>query len=301
VAPETGKKKRNAIIVTELPYQVNKAALLEQIANLVNDKKIDGISDLRDESDRDGIRIVLELKQRDANPSIVLANLYKKSKLQTTFAGNMLALMEPNAKDKQSISDVSSSDGGTLTPQRFKLRESLDYFLDFRFVTIRRKTKHQLNKVQSRIHIVDGLLLALDQIDAIIELIRTMPDQASCRAALVQTTETTTKESPSLALGLSKEQADSVLKLQLGQMTRLSQGKLTDERNELESKRKSFQQLLDEDKAVYKVMTEELEQMDQKYGHERKSKILTDDDGDVQEIDLVKNSRSGKPPKNAFE
>ena len=200
--------KRNAIIVTELPYQVNKAALLEQMANLVNEKKLEGISDLRDESDRDGIRVVLELKQRDANPKIVLANLYKKTKLQTTFSGNMLALMKPpnnegikktevaaepqddddekiydsdeNASSSSSssssldISTSSSSSSSSLTPQRFTLREALDYFLDFRFETIRRKTKYQITKVQARIHVVDGLLLALDRIDDVIELIKNL-------------------------------------------------------------------------------------------------------------------------------
>jgi len=292
----SGRKNRMAIVVTELPYQVNKAALLEQIANLVNDKKIEGISDLRDESDRDGIRVVLELKQRDAIPSIVLANLYKKTKLQSIFSGNLLALMKPGSTGKTKSDDgfsekksTSNSDGGSLTPQRFTLRESLDYFLDFRFETIRRKTKHQLGKVQSRIHIVDGLLLALSQIDAIIELVRKSPDQASCRTILMQSKPS--KKAP-LALGLSKEQADSVLRLQLGQMTRLSQGKLTDERNDLESKRKGFQKLLDEDDAVHEVMTRELDEMDKKYGHDRKSKILRDDDGEVQEVDLVENSRS---------
>ena len=202
--------KRNAIIVTELPYQVNKAALLEQMANLVNEKKLEGISDLRDESDRDGIRVVLELKQRDANPKIVLANLYKKTKLQTTFSGNMLALMKPpnnegikktevvaeqqpqddddekiddndeNASSSSSSSSLdistssSSSSSSSLTPQRFTLREALDYFLDFRFETIRRKTKYQITKVQARIHVVDGLLLALDRIDDVIELIKNL-------------------------------------------------------------------------------------------------------------------------------
>ena len=299
-ASKANKKNRNAIVVTELPYQVNKAAMLEQIANLVNDKKIEGISDLRDESDRDGIRVVLELKQREANPQIVLANLYKKTKLQTTFSGNLLALMSPsatgNAKKDGEEKASSSSNGDALTPQRFTLRESLDYFLDFRFETIRRKTRHQIGKVRARIHIVDGLLLALEHIDAIIELIRTMPDQASCREALMMGDDSTTKKAKgvsNLGLGLSRAQADSVLKLQLGQMTRLSQGKLTDERDELESKRQGFQKLLDEDDAVYKLITKEMNQIDKKYGHERKSKIVIDD-GEVQELDLVKNSRSGK-------
>jgi len=305
------KKNRNAIIVTELPFQVNKASLLEQIAHLVNDKKLDGISDLRDESDRDGIRIVLELKQRDANPQIVLANLYKKTKLQTAFSGNLLALMKPdsgsdpagsntkgnNANDDDSSSSLSSSSNVSsyaLTPQRFTLREALDYFLDFRFETIRRKTNFQLGKVQARTHIVDGLLLALNRIDDVIELIRSMPDAASCRAALMKKAESAASSSGKipLALGLSRVQADSVLRLQLGQMTRLSHDKLSEERNDLESRRKGFQQILDEDDAVYNLMVEEMDVLDRKYGHERKSKIIYDDDGEVEEMDLVKNSRS---------
>lgn len=271
-----GKKAaRNAIVVTELPYQVNKAALLEQIANLVNDKKLDGISDLRDESDRDGIRIVLELKQREANPQIVLANLFKKTKLQTGFSGNFLALMKEDAATSEQA----------LTPQRFTLRAALDYFLDFRFDTIRRKTRFQLGKVQARAHIVDGLLLALGRIDDVIELIRTLPDPTACRAVLMAT-------DGKLQLGLSRLQADAVLRLQLGQMTRLSQDKLTEEKNDLESKRQGFQKILDEDDAVYQLMIDEMSHLDNKYGHDRKSKIIYDEDSEVQELDLVKNSRS---------
>lgn len=189
------KKGRTAIIVTELPYQVNKAALLEQLANLVNEKKLEGISDLRDESDRDGIRVVLELKQRDANPQVILANLYKKTKLQTVFSGNLLALMTPgsvsaggggettghtdtaeqeNPQQRTITTTISEASTESLTPQRFTLRESLNYFLDFRFQTIRRKTQYQLHKVDARIHIVEGLLVALQQIDDVIELIKKM-------------------------------------------------------------------------------------------------------------------------------
>jgi len=185
---------RTAIVVTELPYQVNKAALLEKIANLVNDKKLEGISDLRDESDRDGIRVVLELK-RDAVAAVVLNNLYKKTALQTSFSGNFLSLM--------------TTDEGALTPQRFTLREALDCFLDFRFETIRRKTAHQLEKVKARAHIVDGLLMALAKVDEVIEIVRSAPDQPTAKEALMDEDG---------ILGLSEEQANSVLRLQLGQL-----------------------------------------------------------------------------------
>lgn len=262
---------RTAIIVKELPYQVNKAALLEKIANLVNEKKLEGIADLRDESDRDGIRVVVELK-RDAVPAVVLNNLYKKTSLQMSFSGNFLALM--GGKD----------DSSALTPRRFTLREALDCFLDFRFETIRRKSAHQLKKVETRMHIVDGLLLALEKVDQVINLIRKSPDQAAARVALTD---------PKGLLGLTKEQADSVLKLQLGQLTRLNQGKLTDERKALEGQQEELQRLLDVDEAVYGVMSEEFKEMDGRFGEERKTVILNDD-GDVNEIDMIKNSRSGR-------
>ena len=277
--------RRTAIIVSELPYQVNKAAMLEQIAALVNDKKLEGIADLRDESDRDGIRVVFELKQRDTVPAVVLANLYKKTRMQSVFSGNLVALMMP----------PSASSASALTPQRFTLREALVYFLDFRFETIRRKTAFQLSKVQARAHIVDGLLIALLKVDEVIELIRSMPDQKSVKEALMISPDDNHDKTSkgSLRLGLSPEQADSVLRLQLGQLTRLNQGKLEDEKADLESKSAGLQKLLDVDDAVYEYMLNEFDEMDEKYGQDRKTKILNDD-GEVNEIDLITNARSGK-------
>lgn len=267
VARSKGQASRTAIVVTELPYQVNKAALLEKIAALVNEKKLDGIADLRDESDRDGIRVVLELK-RDAVAAVVLNNLYKKTQLQTSFSGNFLALM--------------SSEGEALTPQRFTLREALDCFLDFRFQTIRRKTAFQLEKVEKRAHIVDGLLIALKKVDEVIELIRLAPDQATAREGL-------TDENG--IFQLSKEQAESVMRLQLGQLTKLNQGKLDSEKDDLKSQQKELSRLLDVDEAVYNVMVEEFDEMDEKYGEDRKTKILKED-GEVNEMDMIRNSRS---------
>jgi DNA gyrase subunit A len=260
---------RTAIIVTELPYQVNKAALLEKIATLVNEKKLEGISDLRDESDRDGMRVVLELK-RDAVAAVVLNNLYKKTSLQTSFSGNFLSIM--------------MSPEGVLSPQRFTLRKALDYFLDFRFETIRRKSVYQLQKVEARAHIVEGLLIALAKVDAVIEIVRAAPDQSVARDALMDEDG---------ILGLSKEQADSVLRLQLGQLTRLNQGKLEEEKKDLGSKEKALTRLLEVDEAVLDVMVEEFKEMDTKFGVERRTRILSDE-GEVNEMALVKNSRSGK-------
>eukprot|EP00970_Alexandrium_tamarense_P001369 scaffold145_cov195-Alexandrium_tamarense.AAC.13 len=267
VPTSSGKKKstRNAIIVTELPYQVNKAALLERIAILVNEKKLEGIADLRDESDRDGIRMVIELK-RDAVAAVVQNNLLKKTSLQTTFSGNFLALF-----------------GGGTNPQRFTLREALDCFLDFRFQTIRNKCAFQLDKVENRAHIVAGLLIALESTDEVIAIVRNAPDQASARAALMST------DNPKL--GLSSAQADAVLKLQLGQLTRLNGDKLNDEKKTLDESQTNLRNLLTNDAAVRDTMLEEFMAMKKRFGTPRKTKILPDEE-DKADIDLVQNERS---------
>jgi len=262
-----GRKARTAIIVTQLPYQVNKAALIEKIAQLVNDKKIDGVADLRDESDRDGIRIVIELK-RDAQPNVVLNNLYKKTPLQTTFSGNFLALMGEHNK-----------------PQRFTLRTALECFLDFRFQTIRRKVRYQLGKVQKRLEVVEGLLVALENVDQVIDVIRSSPNQNAAKEILTST------DHPK-SLNLTTKQADAVLKLQLGQLTRLNKDKLTDEQSNLLKSMKRLQKLLAEDDAVKKVMIKEFQETKKKFGTPRQTKILMNEDGDLDDIDLVENSRS---------
>jgi len=253
------KKKRSAIIVTEMPYQVNKSALLEKIADMVNEKKIEGIADLRDESDRDGIRVVIELK-RDAVAAVVLNNLYKKTPLQTSFSGNFLALM----------------DGA---PKRFTLRLALECFLNFRFSTIRRKSAYELEKVANRAHIVDGLLLALESIDRVIEIIRSAPDQTEARANLDE------------ELNLTIDQANAVLKLQLGQLTRLNGDRLTNEKTTLEQSRSTLQELMENDTTVRKLMIDEFGDMKKKYGIPRRSKISKEEE-ELQDMDLVRNSRS---------
>ena len=257
-----GKAKRTAIIVTSLPYQTNKAALLEKIADLVNNKKLEGIADLRDESDRDGIRVVIELK-RDAVPEIVLNNLYKKTSLQTSFSGNFLALMDGS-------------------PKRFTLRQALQCFIDFRFDTLRRRSAYQLDKVEARMHILEGLLKALIDVDKVIEIIRVAKDQVAARQILMDEKD----------FGLSRDQADAVLRLQLGQLTRLNKGKLEDERNDLKQKEKYLQKLLTVDDAVKELMAEEFQELSDKFGVPRRSVIETEDGGELLDIDLVKNSQS---------
>mmetsp|Transcript_19651 Transcript_19651/g.29154 ORF Transcript_19651/g.29154 Transcript_19651/m.29154 type:complete len:905 (-) Transcript_19651:1171-3885(-) len=257
-----GKKQRTAIIATSLPYQTNKAALLEKIANLVNDKKLEGIADLRDESDRDGIRVVIELK-RDANPAVVLNNLYKKTPLQTSFSGNFLALMDGS-------------------PKRFTLRQALECFISFRFETIRRRSAYQLDKVEMRMHIVDGLLKALIDVDKVIEIIRRAADQTAARQILMSEDE----------FGLSREQSDAVLRLQLGQLTKLNKGKLENERDDLKLKEKELQKLLTVDEAVKELMAEEFQELSDKFGVERRSVIEAEDAAELTDMDLVKNSQS---------
>eukprot|EP00548_Thalassiothrix_antarctica_P014485 CAMPEP_0194170912 /NCGR_PEP_ID=MMETSP0154-20130528/5551_1 /TAXON_ID=1049557 /ORGANISM="Thalassiothrix antarctica, Strain L6-D1" /LENGTH=891 /DNA_ID=CAMNT_0038882999 /DNA_START=1 /DNA_END=2676 /DNA_ORIENTATION=- len=259
---DKGKSQRKAIIVTKLPYQTNKAALLVKIAELVNSKKLEGVSDLRDESDRDGIRVVIELK-RDAVPLIVLNNLYKKTSLQTSFSGNFLALI----------------DG---IPQRFTLRQALDCFINFRFDTLRRRSKHQLKKVEARMNIVVGLLKALGCLDSVIEMIRNAADQTAAREVLMNTEN----------LELSREQADAILRLQLGQLTRLNKGKLETEQKDLEGEEKNLRELITVDESVKKLMIKDFQELSDKFGVERRTTIEAENGGQLADMDLIKNSRS---------
>ena len=261
----TAGGKRSSIIITELPYQVNKSLLLKKIAEQVNEKKIDGISDLRDESDRDGIRVVVELK-RDAIPAVVENNLFKKTPMQATFSGNLLAVME---------------DG--TTPMRFTLRSALENFLDFRFETVRRKARMDLNKVESRNHIVEGLMKALKSVDYVIEVIRKAEDTGAARLSLM--------DQDNDRLALTREQADSVLKLQLGQLTRLNGEKLEKERQELMLTDKELNNLLTNDTAVREKISGEMLYLKDKFGVPRRTRI-EDDAGALNEIDLIKNERS---------
>jgi len=189
-----GRAEKDAVIITELPFQTNKAALIERIADLVNEKKLEGISDIRDESDRDGMRIVIELK-RDAYPQVVLNNLFKLTPLQNNFSANILALVKGE-------------------PTTLSLRKMLDVFLDFRVETIRRRTGFLLKKAEERDHIVKGLLLALDAMDEIINLIRSAKDSISAREKLQNNHK------------LSSIQADAILQMQLRRLTALEADKI---------------------------------------------------------------------------
>jgi DNA gyrase subunit A len=254
-----GRPDRDAVIITELPYQTNKAALIERIAELVNDKKLEGIADIRDESDRDGMRIVIELR-RDAYPQVVLNNLFKLTPLQNNFNAYMLALVKGE-------------------PILLTLRRMLEVFLDFRVETIERRTRYLLRKAQERDHILLGLLIALDNLDAIIALIRSAADTASARQGLMD------------QFGLSEVQADAILQMQLRRLTALEADKIRLEHDDLLAKITDYQDILARRERVFGLIVEELHAIRSRYNSPRRTEIL-DLEGGLDDIDLIANERS---------
>lgn len=254
-----GRPDRDAVIVTELPYQTNKAALIERIADLVNDKKLEGIADIRDESDRDGMRIVIELR-RDAYPQVVLNNLFKLTPLQSNFNAYMLAL-------------VGSE------PVLLNLRRMLQVFLDFRVETIERRTRYLLRKAEERDHILLGLLIALDNLDAIIALIRRASDTATARHELMA------------QFGLSEIQADAILQMQLRRLTALEADKIRLEHEDLLTKITDYKDILARRERVFGIITDELTALRERYASPRRTEIL-DLEGGLEDIDLIANERS---------
>lgn len=254
-----GRPDRDAVIITELPYQTNKAALIERIAELVNDKKLEGIADIRDESDRDGMRIVIELR-RDAYPQVVLNNLFKLTPLQSNFSSYMLALVKGE-------------------PVLLTLRKMLEVFLDFRVETIERRTRYLLRKAEERDHILLGLLIALDNLDAIIALIRGAADAATARTELVD------------QFGLSDIQADAILQMQLRRLTALEADKIRLEHEDLLAKITDYKDILARKERVLALITEELEVLRSRYDSPRRTEIL-DVEGGLEDIDLIANERS---------
>ncbi len=255
----TGRAEKDAVIITELPFQTNKAALIERIADMVNERKLEGISDIRDESDRDGMRIVIELK-RDAYPQVVLNNLFKLTPLQNNFSANILALVKGE-------------------PTTLSLRKMLDVFLDFRVETIRRRTGFLLKKAEERDHIVVGLLLALDAMDEIINLIRSAKDTVSARERLQTNHE------------LSSTQADAILQMQLRRLTALEADKIKAEHDELTQKINQYQQILGSKERIFEIILEELNKINERFSSPRKTEIL-DLGGGLDDIDLIANERS---------
>lgn len=252
-----GRQSRTAIIVTELPYQVNKAMLIEKIAELVKDQKLNGISDLRDESDRDGMRIVIELK-RDAKPDVVRNNLFKQTQLATSFGVNMIALVG-------------------LQPRLMNLYEVLNEFVEHRVEIITRRTIFFLKKAKMRAHILSGLLIALGSLDEVIELIKKSKTTDDARMGLMS------------RFGLDIDQANAILEMQLRRLTGLEQDKIKAEYEELLKKIKEYEGILADRQKVLNIIKEELIEDKEKYGDERRTQILPEQ-GEMSIEDLTPNT-----------
>ncbi len=244
---------RTRIIFTELPYQVNKRMLIKSIADQVEDKRIEGISDIRDESDRNGMRMVIELK-RDANPQVVLNRLFAQTQLQTTFAINMLALVENQRQ-----------------PKILSLRHIIDEYLKFQEEIIVRRTRFDLKKAQERAHLLEGLLIAQDNIDEVIKIIRTSYDNA--------------KENLMARFGLDDVQAQAILDMRLKALQGLDREKLQNEYKELEERIAYFLRILNDESLVKSILKEELTAIADKYGDERKTEIQdVEDEIDIEDL-----------------
>jgi DNA gyrase subunit A len=256
---QRGRADKEAIIITQLPYQTNKASLIEKIADLVNDKKIDGISDIRDESDRTGMRVVIELK-RDAYPRVVLNNLYKQTAVQSNFGANMLALVNND-------------------PQLLTIRRFLEVFLEFRVEAITRRTRYQLRKAEERDHLLQGLLIALENIDAIIGLIRGAADTAMAKSELVA------------RFGLSQTQADAILQMQLRRLTALEAEKIHAEHDDLQAQITDLNDILARKERIDEIIESELTTIKNLHATPRRTEIVQGE-GELLDKDLIANEQS---------
>ncbi len=255
VAFEEVRGDRTAIIVTELPYQVNKAALLEKIADMVKDKKIDGIADLRDESDRDGMRIYVEIK-RDANPHKVLNNLFKHTPMQLAFNMNMLALVDGQ-------------------PQTLPLRSVLDHYITHRQEIVRRRTEFDLGKARARAHILEGLKIALDHLDAVIKTIRESADVDTARDNLMS------------RFDLSELQAQAILDMRLARLAALERKKIEDEYLEVIQLIAELEDILANPTRVLSIIKDELVEIKRKYAGERRTRVADDASREMTDEDLI--------------
>ena len=248
-------KDRTRIIITEIPYQVNKRMLIKNMAEQVEDKRLDGISDIRDESDRNGMRIVIELK-RDANPQVVLNRLFSQTQLQTTFAVNMLALVQVN---------------GQPQPKILSLRHIIDEYISFQEDVIVRRTKYDLRKAQERAHLLEGLLIAQDNIDEVVKIIRTSYDNA--------------RENLMSRFGLDDIQAQAICDMRLIALQGLNREKLENEYKELEERIAYFNRILADEGLVRQILREELTAIAGKYGDDRITEIQdVEDEIDIEDL-----------------
>jgi DNA gyrase subunit A len=280
VTIDTIRKDREAIIITEIPYQVNKATMVERIAELVREKKVDGIADLRDESDRDGFRVVVELK-RDAMPDVVLNQLYKYTPLQTSFGANMLAL-----------------DSGR--PQVMNLRDLLTLFVAFREQVVTRRTKYLLNKARDRAHILVGLAIAVANIDEIIRVIRTSPDTPTARDTLMSRDwpakdveamitlidDPRHRLNPDGTARLSLAQAQAILDLRLARLTALGREEISEELDKLAVEIADYLDILRSRARVQAIVKTELAEVKDEFATPRKT-VIVEQEGEVEDEDLI--------------
>ncbi|HEV2181785.1 MAG TPA: DNA gyrase subunit A [Gemmatimonadaceae bacterium] len=260
VIEEKESSNKSQIVVTEIPYQVNKSKLVEQIALLHSEKKVEGLSDLRDESDRDGMRIVIELK-RDAIPRVVLNQLYKHSQMQATFGVINLAL-------------VPDAHTGQLVPKVMPLKELLEHYVKHRHEVIVRRTQFDLDKALEREHILEGLKIAVDNIDEVIKLIRKAEDTPQASAQLQR------------RFKLSEKQADAILNMRLAKLTGLEREKLEEELTEVRGQIKDLRAILASRDRRMKILKDELQQIATKFGDDRRTEI-TSDEGEFTIEDLI--------------
>ncbi len=235
-------REKTAIVVTELPYQVNKAGWIEKIADLVNQGRLEGIADIRDESDRAGMRVVIELK-RDTKPKAVLGQLYKQTALQTNFGAIVLALVDNK-------------------PCQLSLRQLLEEFLKFREQTLMRQYAHELEQSQKRLHLLEGLLAALNNLDAVIEILRNAPDGTTAKLRFQE------------QLGISEAQADSILAMPMRRLTGLERQKLQAEYDDLQERIDQLQRLLSDRRELMKALKKELRSLKRKFGDPRRTRIV---------------------------
>ena len=273
VATETLTKERQAIIVTEIPYQVNKSKLIERIAELVNEKIVDDIGDVRDESDRDGMRIVIELK-RGAQPEIVLNQLYKHTQMQESFSMIFLAVLNGQ-------------------PKEFALDEAIRSFINHRIDVVQRRTVYLLRKAREREHILEGYKIALDNLDTVIRIIRASASRAEARENLYAWGKGTDivisldrERLPSEERGLTLRQVDAILELQLYRLTQLSVDEILKELAEIRAKIAEYEEILGSDKKLRAVIIKELEEVRDRYGDARRTQII-DESAELQLEDLI--------------
>jgi len=248
---------KSAIIITQLPYQVNKAGLVARIAQLAKDKKIEGISDLRDESDRHGIRIVVELK-RDTTPKKVLNNLYKNTALQTIFPANIVALVDN-------------------TPQTLNLKTILEEYIKHRYLVVKKRSEYELRAAKARLHILEGLKIAVDNLDAVIKTIRQSKTQEDAKVNLIK------------GFKLSDLQATAILDLQLRRLAALERQKIEDEFEMVKETIAYLEDLLSHPAKILKVIKDELANLKQRFADERRTKVFKGKVGEFSEEDLIPN------------